>query len=137
MDIATHAPGGLQAPIPGDNSFIAALRAKCPDTGRHPSAQRKCYYCDEEGHIKERCPLRLKDFLQQRSDQQNCKTTQPQASTAGRANRTASPGRKKHVKFAEIQQMLPIVAESYGRKCVASLKDDGDQIVQTFLMGLI
>ena len=24
MDIATHAPGGLQAPVPGDNSFITA-----------------------------------------------------------------------------------------------------------------
>ena len=25
MDLATHAPGGLQAPVPGDTSFIAAL----------------------------------------------------------------------------------------------------------------
>ena len=38
MDIATHAPGGLQAPVPGDNSFIAALRPKRPNTGRHLAA---------------------------------------------------------------------------------------------------
>ena len=32
MDIATHVPGSLQAPVPGDNSFIAALRARRIDT---------------------------------------------------------------------------------------------------------
>ena len=101
MDIATHAPGGLQAPVPGDNSFIAAVHAKCPGTGQHPTARHRCYYCDEEGHIKERCPLRLKDLLKQRSDQRNRKTTRPQTSIAGRVSRATSPARKKHVKFTE------------------------------------
>ena len=31
MDLATHAPSSLQAPIPGDTSFIAALKAKRTD----------------------------------------------------------------------------------------------------------
>ena len=125
MDIATHAPGGLQAPVPGDNSFIAALRAKRPDTGRHSAARRKCYYCDEEGHIKERCPLRLKDFLKQRSDQRN-KRTSRWTPPVGRPSRPVSPARKKQVKFAEAQQTLPVVAESYGRKRIAALDNEGD-----------
>ena len=28
MDLATHAPGGLQAPTPGDTSFFSALKAQ-------------------------------------------------------------------------------------------------------------
>ena len=126
MDIATHATGGLQAPIPGNNSFIATLRTKRTDSGRHTAAKRKCCYCDEEGHIKERCPVRLKDFLKRRADQQNRKPSRPTASTANRASRAASSARRKQVKFLEAQQMLPIVADSYGRKCVAALESEGD-----------
>ena len=66
MDIARYAPGGLRAPVPGDNSFIATLRAKHTNSGLHSAAKRKCYYCDEEVHIKERCPVRLEGFLKQR-----------------------------------------------------------------------
>ena len=124
MDIATHAPGGLQAPVPGDNSFIATLRAKRTDSGCHPAAKRKCYYCDEEGHIKERCAIRLKDFLKQRGDQRNRKTGRATTSTATRANKAASPASRKQVKFVEAQQKLPVVADSYGRKRVAALEND-------------
>ena len=56
MDLATHAPSCFQAPIPGDNSFIAALKAGCAETGKASTSRRKCYYCDEEGHFMERCP---------------------------------------------------------------------------------
>ena len=31
MDLATHAPGGVQAPTPGDTSFVAAFGAKRSD----------------------------------------------------------------------------------------------------------
>ena len=89
MDIVTHAPCGLQAPVSGDNRFIATIRAKHTDSGRHPAPNWKCYYCDEEGHIKERGPLQLKDFLKQWADQRNWKTSRPSTSTANRASRVA------------------------------------------------
>ena len=34
MDLATHAPGGIQAPLPGDHSFIAAMRARRAEAGK-------------------------------------------------------------------------------------------------------
>ena len=127
MDIATHAPGGLQAPVLGDNSFIAALRAQRTDTRRHSASRRKCYYCNEEGNLKEWCPLRLKDFLKQRSGQRNRKETRLQTSTTGWTSRITSPAtRKKQMKFTKAQQTLPVVTESYGRKRVAALKGDMD-----------
>ena len=125
MDIATHAPSGLQAPVPGDNSFIATLRAKRTDSGCHPAAKRKCYYCDEEGHIKELSPIRLKDFLKQWGEQRNWRLGHLTTSTANKASQAAFPARRKQVKFVEAQQMLPVVADSYGRKRVAALESDG------------
>ena len=49
MDLATHAPGGVQAPTPGDTSFIAALKARHPSTstpGTSTTERRRCFYCD-------------------------------------------------------------------------------------------
>ena len=79
MDLATHAPGGIQAPTPGDTSFIAALRTKRSDpkirrngaptkaVNLNPTKRRRCFYCDGEGHIRERCPLLLKYYLHQQT----------------------------------------------------------------------
>ena len=82
--------------------------------------------CDEEGHIKERCPVRLKDFLKQRGEQRNRKPGCNATLTALRANRVASPARRKQVKFVEAQQTLPVVAKSYGHRHVVALESDGD-----------
>ena len=127
MDLATHAPGGLQAPTPGDTSFIATIKGRWTDTRRSSMPCRKCYCCDEEGHFKERCPLWLKDFLKQWADRGNRKATRLQEPTAAnRASRTTSPkARRKQVKFAETQQILPIVTGRYGRKQVTALEENG------------
>ena len=44
MDLATHAPGGLQAPTPGDTSFIAALKARRPALSTGTTEKRRCFY---------------------------------------------------------------------------------------------
>ena len=70
MDLVMHAPGGVQAPTPGDTSFIAALKAQRPSpntSGTGTNEKRQCFYCDGEGHIRDRCPTRLKDYLQQQT----------------------------------------------------------------------
>ena len=69
MDLATQAPGGVQAPIPGDTSFIAALKARRPSTSTPGTSttERRCFVCDGEGHIRDRCPTRLKDYLHQQT----------------------------------------------------------------------
>ena len=125
MDLATHAPGGFQAPTPGDNSFVAALKAGRRETGKTSASRRKCYYCDEEGHFKERCPTRLKDFLKQRSDKGDRRQGRSSAPPGNRNSRATSPAaRKKQVKFAEANQTLPVVAESYGKRRVAAIAED-------------
>ena len=112
MDLATHAAGGMQAPTPGDTSFIATLKARHTEPGKASTTRRKSYYCDEEGHFKERCPARLKDFLKQRAEQGSCRAPRPPV-TNGRANRAASPAstKRKQVKFAEAAQTYNVVAE--------------------------
>ena len=127
MDLATHAPGELQDPKPGDISFIATIKGRPADAGRNSAPRRKCYYCDEEGYFKERGPLRLKDFLKQWANRGNRKTARPLTPAgASRTSRTTSPAaRKKQVKFAETQQTLPVVTGGYGWQQVAALEDDG------------
>ena len=105
MDLATHAPGGIQAPTPGDTSFIAALRARHsdPNAGRPgnfakaPSSteKRRCFYCDGEGHIRERCPLRLKDYLRQQTRLGNRRSPPPVPSRARLSPRTTLNGTRK------------------------------------------
>ena len=41
-------------------------------------------------------------------------------------DRAVSPACKKQVRFAEAQQTFPVVAEGYGRKCIAALESEGD-----------
>ena len=127
MDLATHAPGGLQAPTPGDTSFIAALKARRAEPGKTLTTRRKCYYCDEEGHFKECCMTRLKDFLKQQTEQGSRRTPRP-PTTTGRANRATLPAaaKRKQVKFAEAAQTHPVVAEGNGEKRIAVIANDPD-----------
>ena len=135
MDLATHAPGGIQAPTPGDTSFIAALRARRsdPNAGRpgnfvkapSPTEKRRCFYCDGEGHIRERCPLRLKDYLRQQTRLGNHRSPPPVPSRARPSPRATLNGTRK-VRFAESANTLPIVGESYGRRQVAAIGEEED-----------
>ena len=133
MDLATHAPGGVQAPTPGDTSFIAALRAKRSDpNSRRPgnpvkapnqTEKRRCFYCDGEGHIRERCPLRLKDYLRHQTRVGNRRSPPPVPSRARPSPRASLNGPRK-VRFAEAINTLPIVGESYGQRQVAAIGEE-------------
>ena len=129
MDLATHAPGRVQAPIPGDTSFIAVLRARRPSTRAHGAStteKRRCFYCDGEGHIRDRCPTRLKDYLRQQTRMGNQHPPPPYSSKTRHPLPRPGMAGSKRVRFAEAANTLPTVAESYGRCQVAALEGDED-----------
>ena len=156
MDLATHAPGGLQQPLPGDSSYIAALQIpgqppRLPPRGRNPgfpSSDKRCFYCEGTGHLKDRCPLRLKDLMQQRSqglprlgDQtgRNPFRLQEKGNTNPfRMNSPAPPSRKpsgssathgRQVRFsADTRQTWPYVSDGYARGHVAALDSQTEDI---------
>ena len=101
------------------------MRARRSEAGKSSGPKHKCYYCDEEGHYKERCPTRLKDFLHQRADKGQRKSSRPLSLTGNRAARATSPAtRRKQVKFAEASQTFPVVNESYVKGRVTAIEED-------------
>ena len=160
MDLATHAPGGLQQPLPGDSSYIAALRTsgqppRLPPRGGTPSSSsaenRLCFYCEGNGHMMGRCPLRLKDLMKSRQKSPRRQEDKPGRNpfkTPGRANtnpfrmgasapaskKTPGPSQtaRRQVRFsAEAHQTLPYVSDGYHRGRVAAIEDaDGDLDLQ-------
>ena len=122
----TRPPAGMQAPTPGDTSFIAAMKARRPGPnagGASATEKQPCYYCDGEGHIHDRCPTHLKDYLQQQPRMGN----RPPLQALGRVRpplHWSSASGTKQVKFAEATNTLPIVAESYGKRRIAALEED-------------
>ena len=126
-------PAGVQAPTPGDTSFIAALRAKRSDPhSRRPgnpvkapnqTEKRRCFYCDGEGHIRERCPLRPKDYLRHQTRAGNRRSPPPIPSRARPSPRATLNGPRK-VRFAEAINTLPIVGESYDQRQVAAIGEE-------------
>ena len=124
-------------PRQGDTSFIAALRAKCSDPNArrtgvstkapHSTEKRRLFYCDGEGHIRERCPLCLKDYLRQQTRAGSHRSPPPPTHSRARypTSRTTSNGPRK-LRFAEAANTLPIVGESYGQRQVAAIVEDED-----------
>ena len=66
LDLASHTPGGLQQPTQSDTSVLASIDSKPSNSQTNRNPDRRCFYCDEVGHLKERCPARLRDFLRDR-----------------------------------------------------------------------
>ena len=122
MDLATHAPGGLQAPMPGDTSFIAALKGRRPALSSGTTEKSQCFYCDGEGHIKEHCPTCIRDCLRQQARMGNQRP--PLANSRARLAQQCSPAPgRKQVRLAEAANTLLIVAESYGRQQIAEMEE--------------
>ena len=131
MDLVTHAPGGVQAPTLGDTSFIAALRVRRPNTnanGAGTTEKRRCFYCDGEGHIRDRCPTRLKYYLLQQTRMGNRRPAPPNSSKTRHPLPRATMAGSNRVRSAEAANTLPTVAESYGRRQVAALGGDEDSL---------
>ena len=126
MDLATHAPGGLQAPMPGDTSFIAALKAGHSNQGAGGTGtkeKRRCFYCDGEGHILDHCPTRLRDCLRQQTRAGNRRPLHANGKVRPALHRSSALGTRQ-VRFVEAANTMPIVAESYGRRRIAALQED-------------
>ena len=90
LDLASHTPGGLQQPIPSDTSVLAAIGSKSSSMQANRNPDRRCFYCDEVGHMKERCPARLKDFLRERLPRANNRLP-PRRPTGTTATRRGGP----------------------------------------------
>ena len=129
MDLTTHAPGGVQAPIPGDTSFIATLKARRPSPstpGTSTTERRRCFYCDGEGHIRDRCPTRLKDYLHQQTRMGSRRPTLPISGKTRHPLPRFSLASPRRVRFAEAANTSPTIAESYGRCRIAALEGEDD-----------
>ena len=66
LDLASHTPGGLQQPTQSDTSVLAAIGARSFNPQGNRTSDKRCFYCEEEGHVRGNCPARLRDFLKSR-----------------------------------------------------------------------
>ena len=155
LDLASNTPGGLQQPTPGDTSVLASINSRStqPQLNRNPD--RRCFYCDETGHLKERCPTRLKDFLKNRQPRTTTRVPPRKATgttPARRGGSTASasltrPGgysnasRRQALTSAEARdfslpnhrqweskprRQVAAIEEEYPEEAVAALETDED-----------
>ena len=123
MDLATHTPGGLQAPTLGDTSFIAALKGRRPELNTGPTDKRRCYYCGREGYLRECCPTPLQDCLRQQVRPGSpCFPLTPSRARPT-PHQIPAPGRKQ-ARFEEAANNLPVVTKSYGRRQVTTIEED-------------
>ena len=95
LDLASHTPGGLQQPIPGDTSVLASIGARSSGPQANRTPDRRCFFCDEVGHLKDRCPIRLREFLRNRQTRTNSRAPlrrTPGAAPTRRGGFSASTG---------------------------------------------
>ena len=116
MDTITHAPGGPQQPLPGDASFIRAIRGcAAPRNSTRPTVtSRQCFYCEDTGHFKQKCPIRLRDILKckglttkagrGRMNPRSSKSTRPQTGPTNVSQRWNPP---------EARYATPVVTDGY------------------------
>ena len=132
MDAVTHAPGGPQQPMPGDNSFVGAIKGRGPNqrSPRSPNEERRCYYCGTAGHFKEKCPLRLQDLLKaKRNRKPNPSASDSNNKAPARVNQasrgvTVGSTPTKTWSPPEARQTPPIVTEGYRARQIAAIQED-------------
>ena len=148
MDAVTHAPGGPQQPIPGETSFIGALQGRPHPGGafRSTQSEKRCFYCEGNGHFKDRCPLRLKDLLRRKLSQNlpprgpsgnalKAPTAQgnPRTGSAPPPRRWVPSGNRQSPSFAVEGYGIPRGAQpaaprSYGNRQVATIQEEEAQL---------
>ena len=125
MDAVTHSPSGPQQPMPGDGSFIGALRARpqiAPAVRQATTtSDKKCYYCGEGTHLINRCPKRLKDFLQGRKAEIAGRALRPSV-TAPARNGLPSVDKRKPVS----SDPRPAAANQLGARRIATLQEEDE-----------
>ena len=140
MDLATHAPGGLQQPLPGDSSYIATLRGAVnksrtpnrnfPSNTPTGDAKKQCFYCEADGHFRNRCPLRLRDLLTARRSRPAPGRNGTKSNTTFTTKKVAgySPAARRQARSsAEARQTLPFVTDGYGKGQVAAISEEGEE----------
>lgn len=127
LDDATHTPGGIQQPTPSDTSFIATLRNRpSQNSAKGPSKDKQCYYCGGTGHFKDRCSLRLKDYLQKKAKGGPLRFRQDARRSPQKPARTTLT---RTSQMAEAHQTTPTVTEGYGKVATIADEDAGEDIL--------
>ena len=117
LDNLTHAPGGPQQPQPSDTSFVGAIRGRPTLRGgmtRPTPSGRQCFYCGEVGHMKEKCPIRLRDLLRAKGVFRNQRFRGSRGAAANVGNRLPSGAANKKGTASEVRFSTPTTTEGYG-----------------------
>ena len=136
IDNITHSPGGPQQPVPGDSSFVGAIRNRQANPGpsRATVANRKCFYCEDVGHFKERCPIRLKDILKNRGlTSKSIRGRTPRTSAPANRARPGTSSTSRRWNPPEARYTTPVVTDGYtstqpGRR-ISTIEERGEEEV--------
>ena len=117
LDNLTHAPGGPQQPQPSDTSFVGAIRGRPALRGganRTTPSGRQCFYCGEVGHMKEKCPIRLRDLLRSKGMFRNQKFRGSRGASSATGSRPPPGNANKRWVPADAKSVPPTTTEGYG-----------------------
>ena len=75
---------------------------------------RQCFYCGEVGHMKEKCPIRLRDLLRAKGVFRNQRFRGSRGAAANLGNRLPSGAANKKGTASEVRFSVPATTEGYG-----------------------